>query len=254
MLMFRPLIRYAVFAGRARRAEYWLFVVFQGLVVGGCFGAAFGSLGNPDPVAAAKAFMTWISVGGLLGLALILPHYAVLARRLHDIDKSAWWMLLLAPGFVTPFLISGSLVGAALGAGTDPTAAAADIVAAVMGSVLFVILSGVCNMILFVMTLLPGTRGENRFGPDPRDPHGTDGGGRGSVYDDDRLDELFAQARRERAGDHKPVFDFGPGPSQAQPQTASMAAEPAAAPSVDWGRPAWDPGVAPARPFGRRGA
>ena len=61
-------------------------------------------------------------------------------------------------------------------------------------------------------------------------------------------DALIAEAKgASRAEEpYTPVFDFGPGPAQ----TAPVASAPA--PAVDWGRPAWDPGVAPSRPFGRR--
>lgn len=245
MLMFRPLIRYADFKGRARRAEYWLFVIFQGAAVGLCLLAAISAFSDTDVAAAAVRFTLGLGIAGLAALGLAIPYFAVLTRRLHDIDKSARWMLLLAPGYLSPMLIGGGVVGAAgqAMAGGDQAAAEAAVLSAVGGSGAVMLVASLCNMILLALTMTRGTRGPNRFGPDPRDPHTA--GEAGGLYDEDRLEELFAEARRDNAGagdSYTPVFDFGP---------ASRTA-PTAPPSVEWGRPAFDPGVAPARPFGRR--
>lgn len=86
-LMFAPLRKYADFQGRARRSEYWLFLLF-------CFisMAAFGRLGallsGGDPNSPAH-FLVF-----LLLSALIIPHLAVLVRRLHDTDRTGWWVLI----------------------------------------------------------------------------------------------------------------------------------------------------------------
>jgi uncharacterized membrane protein YhaH (DUF805 family) len=66
---------YATFTGRSSRSEYWWFVLFEVLV-----SLATGMLGDV--------------VNGLAMLALLLPALAVGARRLHDIGKSAWFLLL----------------------------------------------------------------------------------------------------------------------------------------------------------------
>ena len=72
--------KYATFSGRARRKEYWLFVLFNAIA---CFVAAF--------------------LDGLLGLGIIyllyclaafLPSLAVCVRRLHDTNRSGWWVLI----------------------------------------------------------------------------------------------------------------------------------------------------------------
>jgi uncharacterized membrane protein YhaH (DUF805 family) len=78
--------KYADFSGRARRSEYWWFVLFTVLVsivtsiVDGILGTRFGNTGLFE---------------GLAGLALLLPGLAVGARRLHDVGKSGWWLLLI---------------------------------------------------------------------------------------------------------------------------------------------------------------
>lgn len=257
MLILRPLIRFADFTGRAQRAEYWLFVLLQGVVVGLCLVSAIGSLGAEDMSRGVGGFLLWLGLAGLASVILFIPYLAVLARRLHDSGRSAWWLLLLTPGYVAPMLSGGALTGTISRAAprmADPAqvGAAGEIVAALAGVGAILLVASLCSLVLTILTLLPGTRGPNRFGPDPRDPHAVGGGAGGrSIYDEDRLEELFAEARRdgglEDAGGARPsgaAFDFGPGP---QPAPAA-----AAAPPVDWGRPAWESGVAPSRPFGRR--
>ena len=69
---------YVKFSGRASRSEYWWFVLFYFLV------------------ALVSAFLGHI-ISGLVALALFLPSLAVAVRRLHDIGKSGWWILI---GFV----------------------------------------------------------------------------------------------------------------------------------------------------------
>lgn len=82
---------YLGFSGRARRKEYWMFILFIlfnllvsiGLMivdsVTGTFDAASG----------------WGLLSGIYTLAVLIPSLAVSARRLHDRDKSGWWLSLL---------------------------------------------------------------------------------------------------------------------------------------------------------------
>ena len=76
--------RYADFQGRSSRSEYWWFVLFNILV------QVFLNL--LVSMAAAFAFLSLIVLLGLL-----IPGIAVGVRRLHDLGKSGWWLLL---GFV----------------------------------------------------------------------------------------------------------------------------------------------------------
>ncbi|MFM1887044.1 MAG: hypothetical protein RL026_2201 [Pseudomonadota bacterium] len=76
------LSKYVEFNGRARRSEYWYFTLFN-FVVSMIAGFIDGILGLDIGI-----------VGGLTGLALLLPGIAVSMRRLHDIGKSGWWLLL----------------------------------------------------------------------------------------------------------------------------------------------------------------
>jgi uncharacterized membrane protein YhaH (DUF805 family) len=78
--------KYAVFEGRARRMEYWMFVLCN-LVVSIVLGFILGLLHIPVLIY-------------LYSLAVLLPSIAVGARRLHDTGKTAWWLLI---GFI-PFI------------------------------------------------------------------------------------------------------------------------------------------------------
>jgi uncharacterized membrane protein YhaH (DUF805 family) len=81
--------KYVTFSGRARRPEYWYWVLFGVLVA---IAAA---------ILDAVIFGTNSGVfSGLSSLALLLPNLAVTVRRLHDTDRSGWWMLILLLPFV----------------------------------------------------------------------------------------------------------------------------------------------------------
>lgn len=87
----RVLENYAVFDGRARRKEYWMFVLMNFFVCIG-IGLIEGLLGLGQ------------ILGTLYGLAIFIPTLAVSVRRLHDSGRTGWWILV---GFV-PLL--GTLV------------------------------------------------------------------------------------------------------------------------------------------------
>jgi uncharacterized membrane protein YhaH (DUF805 family) len=81
------LTKYVDFEGRATRSECWwwaLFVVAVWVILWIMGGAILGADSGAGPVS-----------GGLFCLAAFLPGLAVAARRLHDTDRSAWWLLLL---------------------------------------------------------------------------------------------------------------------------------------------------------------
>lgn len=72
--------KYCDFNGRASRSEYWWFALFC-FIVGGIAGWIGGMLN-----------INWLP--GLCSLALLLPSWGLMVRRLHDIDKSGWWAFL----------------------------------------------------------------------------------------------------------------------------------------------------------------
>jgi uncharacterized membrane protein YhaH (DUF805 family) len=79
--------KYAVFGGRSRRTEYWYFVLFN-LIVSIVLGWIDALLGTGGSYAGAGV------LSGIYGLAVLIPTLAVTVRRLHDIDRSGWWILI----------------------------------------------------------------------------------------------------------------------------------------------------------------
>lgn len=129
-LMFQPLRKYAVFSGRARRREFWLFWLFLigiEIVFSILIGLAGGSITDPTNRFGAMSgpAQALFALYGLVMLGLLIPSVAVAIRRLHDTNRSAWWILIA----LLPIL--GALV-------------------------------------LIVFYLLDGTPGPNRFGEDPK--------------------------------------------------------------------------------------
>jgi uncharacterized membrane protein YhaH (DUF805 family) len=126
------------FSGRLNRAKYWLVVVVNLVVLIGLGIVAFYVVGTPP---------LW-GVFALVALVLAVSGLAIGVKRLHDRDKSAWWLLLF---YLGPSVLSslGGLFGDA-------------------GAILF----GLASLALSIWTLvelgcLRGTDGPNRYGPDP---------------------------------------------------------------------------------------
>ena len=72
--------KYAVFNGRSSRSEYWWWYLF--VIIGAVVFAVVDGIIGTYPL----LYLLWV-------LAVILPQFAVSIRRLHDIDKSGWWIL-----------------------------------------------------------------------------------------------------------------------------------------------------------------
>jgi uncharacterized membrane protein YhaH (DUF805 family) len=147
--MLMPLKRYADFTGRSRRMEYWMFMLLNilvYLVLGALmFAGGFDLAAMSDPTAVPEepGILFWIGAGllGLWLLAVLVPGIAVTVRRLHDRDMSGWWYL----GIIALSLLP--LIGTVISLG------------------------------FLVLMLLEGTKGPNRFGPDPK------GGADASVFE-----------------------------------------------------------------------
>ncbi|MEV6670024.1 DUF805 domain-containing protein [Streptomyces sp. NPDC051162] len=105
--------KYTVFTGRAHRTEFWMFTLISVLIsiVLAVIDTALGT----KPL-----------LGVLYSLAVLLPSLAVGARRLHDTNRTGWWLLI-------------SLIP---------------------------IIGGI---VLIVFWALPGTPGDNSYGPPPQE-------------------------------------------------------------------------------------
>ena len=132
--------KYATFSGRASRSEYWWFFLFVMIVVVVLFGVAGGILGATgiaDVQAGGDipvAVMIFGGIGVVFYLAVLLPIIAVTVRRFHDRNLSGWiYLAAIVLGFVPVVGILASIAA-------------------------------------FVITVLKGTPGENKFGRDPLGP------------------------------------------------------------------------------------
>ena len=139
------------FHGRATRAEWWLFVLIflvYNFAVTALAVYIFGFIG--------------LLIGWVLMLVLLWPTLAVSERRLHDRGKSGWWLLLF---FLAPIVLSAvklSLTGEMGVRGYARPTTAATVISLVS---FVIILWGFIEM-----GLLRGTRGDNKYGPDPLAP------------------------------------------------------------------------------------
>jgi uncharacterized membrane protein YhaH (DUF805 family) len=79
--------KYATFTGRARRKEFWFFQLFVLLIA-----FALAVVDRLFGVFDAESGLGMLS--GLFSLAMFVPNLAVSVRRLHDTDRSGWWLLL----------------------------------------------------------------------------------------------------------------------------------------------------------------
>jgi uncharacterized membrane protein YhaH (DUF805 family) len=123
--MFKAYKRYFDFEGRSNRAEYWLFTLLCFLVAMVYWAVLLTVVRPEGGMNAAGAVL--LGLYGLFALASIIPSLSVSIRRLHDTNRSGWFILLpLIP---------------------------------VIGGIVY-----------FVFTVLPGTKGPNKYGPDPLGP------------------------------------------------------------------------------------
>ncbi|HLS21890.1 MAG TPA: DUF805 domain-containing protein [Paenalcaligenes sp.] len=90
--------KYAVFTGRARRKEYWFFVLFNVifLIILSFLDRALGTFNMQSGVGLLTSIY-W--------LAVLIPAIAVGVRRLHDIGRSGWWLLLVFIPVIGPLII-----------------------------------------------------------------------------------------------------------------------------------------------------
>jgi len=94
--------KYAVFSGRARRKEYWMFVLFN-IIISFVIGFVEGMVG--------LARDGYGPISGLYMLAILLPSIAVGIRRLHDTGRSGWWLLIMLIPIIGPLVLLFFFVG-----------------------------------------------------------------------------------------------------------------------------------------------
>ena len=153
--MTLPLKRYFDFRGRSRRKEYWMFFLFLVLasevlgIIDQTLGLTYGGSGNTTNSFRSDNGM----LGSIFSLLTFIPIISVGVRRLHDTDRTGWWLvapLLGLLGIGVAFAIGLNWPGRMLALGVIP-----------------VVLLGI-TLLVFLCT--DGTPGPNRFGDDPKDP------------------------------------------------------------------------------------
>lgn len=128
--MLLALRRYADFKGRSQRREYWMFVVLCAITIAVAGIALIAAAGSfRSQEEMASRFTIW---AGFALVPLIVPLIAITTRRFHDLGLSGWWVLALVIGAAIP---------------------AIDTIVA---------------LVHLVVMALPGRRGINRFGEDPK--------------------------------------------------------------------------------------
>lgn len=131
--------KYADFNGRASRPEFWWFYLFTIICT-----VVLGAISN--------------IISTLFSFAIVLPTFAVTARRLHDINKSGWFQLWWMLGFFIGFIIIAVGVGAALSGSAMPFMA--------MMSVSAIIFLGLMAVSIYYLSK-PGDAGDNQYGAPP---------------------------------------------------------------------------------------
>ena len=99
----QALKKYATFSGRARRKEYWMYILFYVVIllvltiVDGLIGTRIADAG--------LGILT-----AIYALAVLIPTLAVTVRRLHDTGRSGWWILIQLIPLVGVFILLYFLV------------------------------------------------------------------------------------------------------------------------------------------------
>jgi len=94
--------KYATFKGRASKSEFWWFMLFTVL----CAGIATSLYPDVDFSPPHKIDPKETPIAALVKLVLFVPQISVLVRRLHDVDKSGWWVLSVFPPCIFIFFDS----------------------------------------------------------------------------------------------------------------------------------------------------
>lgn len=171
--------KYFDFTGRARRSEYWWFVLFYFLVffawmIVSTFLTAMGleslirSVESPITVIITSSAIMFLPM-----LFFIIPQYAAMTRRLHDTGRSGWWVVAALLVGIAYFAAYIALIIPLI---TNGDTGSPDSLGGLLSSPMMPVVGilGLASMVLgvvvFVFTLLDSERGENKYGPSPKYP------------------------------------------------------------------------------------
>jgi uncharacterized membrane protein YhaH (DUF805 family) len=142
------LTKYAVFGGRARRAECWVFILAN---------AAMGFILSVLGLDILRTNDLRITLANLFGVAVVLPTFSVLVRRLHDTGRSGWWgipALILLIVWAVPRSLLVRVIGL-----VDPPLE--------LGLLIYLYYPVIGLLVYYL--LRDGHRGANRYGADPKE-------------------------------------------------------------------------------------
>lgn len=178
MKWFLKCIRnYVNFTGRARRKEYWNFVLFTFILM------ALASLVDflvfwpttnewvttlsETPDSNLGSF--WLTINNwtfmLLAICLMLPQLAVSVRRLHDIGKSGYHLLWFSLAYFALIIVAFTSMGNMINTDIYSATSIAFMVTLIIGYLGLLVWS----VFFLVWFLTNGNRGENKYGPDPKE-------------------------------------------------------------------------------------
>jgi uncharacterized membrane protein YhaH (DUF805 family) len=152
--------KYAVFKGRARRKEYWMFMLINTafIYIASMLDNGLGMI-NKDLARGV--------IGILYSLAIFVPSAAVAVRRIHDIGKSGWWVFFC----YFPLFVVIPVLNKVLPLFIPSWEAAGRSMASIriIITVALYLIALVVGILMFIMTLIDGDHGTNRYGPDPKE-------------------------------------------------------------------------------------
>jgi len=180
-LIFQPLVKYVDFQGRARRSEFWLWVLFR-IAVGMVMGTVMTSVmftgmnfQNPDPSQFMGRYFSVMPLMQIVNLGLLLPSIAVAVRRLHDINRTGWWYIMpivvAFVGMILFFIFFGTQIFTLIGNNGNMTdQQSMQFVFSMFGSMFLCLFLPIliAEIVMFVFYVTDGTPTTNRFGPDPK--------------------------------------------------------------------------------------
>lgn len=152
--MILPLKRYFDFSGRSRRKEYWMFLLFTVLanIVLGTLDSLLGLNFGEDEGVRDNGILT-----SIFSLVTFVPSISVAVRRLHDTDRTGWWLLFPLLAIFALIIAFAPSVGFSE---RDFQPGPGFMNALGVGALSF--------LVPIVFFCLDGTRGPNRFGEDPK--------------------------------------------------------------------------------------
>ena len=161
---------YADFKGRARRKEYWMFLLFNWIIgtvlsialniaqvieaINSHDGHVFKMIAEGQIFSGTDAASIIFYITLAYGLASLLPTLAVVVRRLHDIGRKGTWVLLLLIPLLLACIFYFNMFSLAIVVGT--------------GIAIFIV-NLVLTVLYIIVGCIDGQKGENQYGPNPKE-------------------------------------------------------------------------------------